>query len=553
MNEESVAHELELGDYIQILRRRWRWVLLPLFLFSGLAVALTLSAADVYTGTAKVGLRQTAASQALENQNGNVQSLSRELTNEINFAKSDSIVTQVTDDVGFEPDVDITGDSTADVLSFVSSAETPETAADHANAWANSYVLGRQLEAQSSIEAAVTQLSSRLVKLRLERQATRATLDDLEDQIARSTLESRTNQLQREYDRELADISPELLVIDAQVTAVATGITDLEISGELQGLGTAQVIQKAFPPISKSNAPLSRNLPLGIVVGAIFGAAAALLAENLDRSLKTVDDVRAAISVPVLGAVPAAGKYVTEDELALSALNNPEGPIADGYHQIRTALQFSFLSREVRSLLVTSANQSEAKTTTSANLAASMAAVGTKVVLADVDFRRPRIHQVFGCDAVPGLSNNLVDGVPLHELVLHVDEADGNLVIMPSGSPPPSPGDFVGSPAFIDVIRLMEKEADLVVFDAPPILPVADALTIARNVDAVLVVAFAGRTTRDQLKRAIGNLQQVGAEIAGVVLIGVKHDPVYGRYGYRYEAGHELEKKSLLQRILRRD
>ncbi len=97
----------------------------------------------------------------------------------------------------------------------------------------------------------------------------------------------------------------------------------------------------------------------------------------------------------------------------------------------------------------------------------------------------------------------------------------------------------------------MEKEADLVIFDAPPVLPVADALTIARNVDAVIVVAYAGRTTRDQLQRAISNLKQVGADIAGCVLVGVKHDPVYGRYGYRYETGTEA-KGGWLSRLRRK-
>ena len=552
MNEESIAAELELGDYISILRRRWIWFVGPLLVVAGLAAALTLTAADVYTSTAKVGLRRSAATEALDTSFQNTSSLNRDLTNEINFAKSDNVVDAVEDKLGDLPDVSITGDSSADILNFDASSATPEGAALDANTWADLYVLERRLEAQTSIDGAVAQLTEKLAQLRQDREAVSAPLDLLQDRLAQATSESRIAQLQREYDRELAALEPEFLLIDVQVSAVATGITNLELQGELAGLGTAQVIQKAFEPINKSNAPLSRNLPLGIVVGAIVGVGAALLAENLDRSLKTIDDIRAAVDVPVLGSVPEAGKHIGNNEVALSALNNPEGPVADGYHQVRTALQFSFLSRDIRSLLITSANQSEAKTTTSANLAASMAAVGTKVVLADVDFRRPRIHDVFGCDAVPGLSNHLVDGVPLHELVLHVDEADGNLVIMPSGSPPPSPGDFVGSPAFVDVIRLMEKEADLVIFDAPPVLPVADALTISRHVDAVVIVAYAGRTTRDQLQRAISNLKQVGADIAGCVLVGVKHDPVYGRYGYRYETGTDVAKRGWWPRLRRR-
>ena len=158
MNKAADDPELDLGDYIHILRQRWKWVLASLVLFGGLAVLLTTTASPVYSGTAKVGLRTSDAIEALDSRFENTQSLSRQLTNEINFAQGDAVVSAVENELGELPDVTITGDNTADVLSFRSQSTTPEQAANDANTWANAYVDSRQAEAQRSIDGAVAHL-----------------------------------------------------------------------------------------------------------------------------------------------------------------------------------------------------------------------------------------------------------------------------------------------------------------------------------------------------------------------------------------------------------
>ena len=532
MQAEAVGSELELGDYIRILRRRWPYVVLSLVTIVGLGLAFSITQQATYQATARVLITASDAQEELGRSNSNSSFLTRELTNELNLAQGDQVERSVEATLGDLPDVNVRSATGGDILEFVAVSATPEEAAEAANTWANAYINLKREQAQTSIDTAVQTFRDSLTGLRNERQSVRSDLDALEDQLARATNESAIARLETQIRRLEADLAPEMLVIDAQIEEISSSIARLQLSGSLVPEGTAQMFDQAFEPTEKSNAPLSRNLALSVVVGSIVAIAAALLADNLDRTIKTIEDLRAAVKIPFLGSVQKAPRHLTDKELALAALHHPEGPIADGYHQIRTALQFAFLGRDVNSLLITSANQSEAKTTSSSNLACAMSAVGLKVVLADVDFRRPRVHEVYGCEPEPGLSNHLIDGTPLHELVLTVEEANNNLVIMPSGSPPPSPGDLVGTPAFVDVIRLMEKEADLVILDAPPVLPVSDALTLARSVDSVMVVVYAGSTTRDQIRRTIESLTQVGAEIAGAVLVGVRFDPAYGNYGY---------------------
>jgi capsular exopolysaccharide synthesis family protein len=235
----------------------------------------------------------------------------------------------------------------------------------------------------------------------------------------------------------------------------------------------------------------------------------------------------------VLGEIPTPDRNLPMSELPLATMRHTGSPVAEAYQKIRTAVEFALLGRSINSLLITSPNQEEGKTTLSANLAWAMSAVDHRVALVDVDFRRPRVHEVYGCSPVPGLSDSLLSGAPLTDVALRIDEhRSGNYIVIPTGTKPPNAADFVASPGFTSQIRAIESEADLVILDAPPVLPVSDALSIGRQVDAVILVARAGKTTRDQVSDTLDSLRQVGADVIGACLVGVKPPPTSGRYGY---------------------
>lgn len=543
--QTDIDDELELSDYLRILRRRWPWVVMPFILIVGLAAAFTAAQGTVYCSTAQVGLTPSAAQDAIQGDT-NVFIANRDLANEINIAYSDSVRNEVTAQLGLEPNVAVTADTDSDALAFRGCASTARGSALHANTWANVYVTTKQQAAADSIGAAVEGLQVRLADLRTQRQEVREPLDALEDRLAAATTDGARTRIQTDITQLQSDLAVELQLIDAELQSIANTITQLQLRGELARTGTAQVDQVAAPPPRASNAPLSRNLILGGVIGLIIGAAAALLAENLDRSIKSSEDIH---DVPVLGSIPRPSRDMAGVDLSLAAMNYTGSPVAEGYQKVRTAVEFALLGRKITSLQITSPDQAEGKTTTSANLAWAMSAVDHRVVLADVDFRRPRIHDVFGCPPEPGLSDNLLHGTPLNKLALRVDDDRSNMVIIPTGAQPPSPGDFVASPAFSGLLRNLEAEADLVILDSPPVLPVSDALSIARQVDAVIVTARAGKTTRYELTKAVDSLRAVGADVLGVCIVGVKAD--HPRYGYGY--GYGYTKRLRRRRKNRRD
>ncbi|HZR00633.1 MAG TPA: CpsD/CapB family tyrosine-protein kinase [Chloroflexota bacterium] len=210
-------------------------------------------------------------------------------------------------------------------------------------------------------------------------------------------------------------------------------------------------------------------------------------------------------------------------------LANPRSPVAEAYRTLRNNVQLSNVDNPVRSLLVSSASQDEGKSTTLANLGVTFAQAGNRVVLVDCDLRRPTLHKLFGVPNDKGLTSMLLAdqsaALPL------LDTPVEGLRLLPSGPPPPNPSELLGSKRLEAAIARLQEEADLLLFDSPPVLAVSDAAVLARRVDAVLLVVSAGKTKRDQASRARQVFDRTGARILGVVLNNARLDAsVYSYY-----------------------
>jgi capsular exopolysaccharide synthesis family protein len=530
----ETREEYGLLDYWVIARKRWPWILLPVVLLLGASTYYTISQPDRFEATASVLLAPTVSQEVLTSNSQNAGFLTRTLSNEISLAQSDVVESLIIEELRILPNVSISPEPDADVLIFVAAAGDPDDAALHANTWADMYVQVKQDQAVANITASTTSLQQRLEELRLERQRLRSPLDDLDARIGRSASPEVASSLQRDYDRLADDLRYELELVTAQAEAVVGNLTDLQLQAQLSAIGEARIIQSAAPPAQRSNAPLSRNLALGLVLGLMVGFGLALLAETRDKTIKSSSDVQDVTDVPVLASIPLAGRKAQTD-LALAAHRDPEGAYADGYHKVRSSIEFASFENKIKSVLVTSPSASEGKSTTSSNLALALSSVGKKTVLVDVDFRRARVHDIYKIQQSPGLSDYVLHGAKLSSVAYSVTEPGlKDLLVVPTGSVPPNPAAFVGTSGFLETVDWMESQADMVVLDAPPLLAVSDAHTLGKHVDAVVLTCLAGRTTKPELVEVLTVLRQTGANVIGIVLIGVEETDSYGKqYYYR--------------------
>lgn len=218
----------------------------------------------------------------------------------------------------------------------------------------------------------------------------------------------------------------------------------------------------------------------------------------------------------------------------LIAKTAPKSPITEQYRTIRTNIQFSAVDIPIRSLMVTSSGPGEGKSTTVSNLAVVFAQQGKKVLLIDSDLRRPTLHFTFGFTNTIGLTNALTRQIHLNESIRKTDVE--NLYFMPSGPIPPNPAELLGSAAMDQLIADLYEMFDLILFDVPPVLAVADAQVMANQVDAAILVVSSGMTNKEAAIKAKEILEQTKSKLLGAVLNNKEEDrSTYYYYYYSHK------------------
>jgi len=213
----------------------------------------------------------------------------------------------------------------------------------------------------------------------------------------------------------------------------------------------------------------------------------------------------------------------------LITVADPRSPVSEAYRTLRTNLDFSSLDKPIKTMLVTSAGPEEGKSTVLANLAVITAQTGRKVILVDCDLRRPTLHYIFNLKNDVGLTTMVVDDAAMESPPLQDTGVEG-LQLVSSGPLPPNPSELLGSRRMGDIIADLLERADVVLFDAPPVVAVTDAAVLATKVDGVLLVVNAGGTKRDYARAAKARLEKVNANLLGAVLNNVRFDVSLHRY-----------------------
>jgi capsular exopolysaccharide synthesis family protein len=274
------------------------------------------------------------------------------------------------------------------------------------------------------------------------------------------------------------------------------------------------------------------NVLIGLVLGLILGGLAAFVLEQLEEAAVLPADFQRKLGIPLLGATPKLSSAGEVQE----ALLESKSPLSESYFSILTSIQFSTSHGAPSSLLLTSSQPREGKSTTSLALAQGLAAVGAKVLLIDADMRNPSMHKALGRPLGAGLSNLLTGNEQFDQLVQETPTS--NLWLMMAGLVPPNPAELLSTDAFAQVLAKARSQFDHVVIDGPPILGLADAPLLARAVEGTVVVLESGRTRATQARHAIDRLLAVRANVLGAILSKFDMQNAGYGYGYGYDYGY---------------
>jgi capsular exopolysaccharide synthesis family protein len=300
----------------------------------------------------------------------------------------------------------------------------------------------------------------------------------------------------------------------------------------------------------KPTVPVAPNLNLNITVAGVLslfiGLGLVLLVVFLDRSIKSTNDVAQITKAPVLGVIPlleaADGNDHTRD---LYVHREPTSPIAECCRALRTNVLFSAADHALKTIVVSSANPREGKTTSVIYLGTTMAQSGQRVLLVDTDMRRPRLHVSMGVPRDAGLSNLILGDLSYDDVIKKTEIA--GLDLLPCGPLPPNPAELLMTQRFAKVLADLSERYDRVILDSPPLNVVTDTVVMSKLVDGTIFVVRASKTLRDDLRRSERAIRSVGGRLFGLVVNAIEpnnrsYGYGYGYYGYGY--GYSAEESA---------
>lgn len=286
---------------------------------------------------------------------------------------------------------------------------------------------------------------------------------------------------------------------------------------------------------------LSRNLLMALALFLALGAIIIYILELLNNTFTNPDQIEKELGLPVLGILPR----VEEKEL-IESLTDPKSSLSESYRSLRTSIQFSGTESTPRTLMVTSSEPSEAKSTTSYKLALDFGALGKRVVIVDADMRKPSMHRKFGLDNTLGLSNLLTNSVRREDMPRTIRETgEDNVWIVRAGTIPPNPADLLSSTKMALLIEFLEERFDVVIIDSPPVIGLSDAPILSRIAQATLLLVSANNVSRKSAKSALKRLRAAGANIIGASMTKFTVGSLEYNYAYKYmnydyyQYGHE--------------
>lgn len=505
---------VDLRDYLLVLRRRIRLIVGVTVLGLVLALAYSFFQTRIYTAKVEVLVQPatTASSGLRPDQLISLETEGRLVVSApIASLANDSLesgltVTELLDHVAVQTTPETL------VLDILYWDPIPEQAARGANAFADAYL---EFKRQRALDAVVN-----------ARGFIGQQISDLETQVREQTqIINSTNTGSSAYRdaQALRDtLTGQIAFLQAQLANVPV-IVD-----------PGQVILPATPPASPSSPKHPLNGILGLFLGGFLGVVAAFVRDRTDDRLRGRSDLEAHLGVPVLSIVPHVKGWGRRDPARLVMRDQPRSAAAEAYRTLQNGVLFTARQKGLKSLAVVSPMVGEGKTATAANLAVALAQADNRVLVISADLRKPRLHQFFGLPNEWGLADILLQEATVPDAMF--DPWITNLRVITSGRIPDNPAELLQSHRLQELLAEQRDSYDFVVIDCPPVLGLADSLTVASLVDGVILVAQSDSSKRGAILEAREHLEHVGAVLVG----GVLNDVSLSRLG-SYQYGYGVE------------
>jgi len=512
--QESTDGTIDLREYLNLLLH-WLWLIILITLLSGAAgYFVSEQMTPYYRSTVTIMVDAAPATKMTDYSS---LQMSQKLTGTYSeIMTQDNILMQVIDQLNLNMTIEelkkrISVTTLADTQLIEISVETPDPllSANIANTIAElsidkieSLQSARFAESKESLQA---QMSETEKQIQLYEQQADAAASDAEKQ----RLTQKINNYQQIYANLLQSFESIRLA-------------------EIQAVSTISVIEPAVPQPKPVKPKVLQNTIIAALVGCVVTVGILFLIEALNDTIKNPEEISQKYDLPILGVINRTD--LKEDKLI--TISHPRSPTAEAYRALRTNINFSGVDKPLKTILVTSPEPGEGKSTTICNLATVMAQSGKRVTVVDCDLRHPMIHNYFNLPNRQGLSDLFIQPSLRWENVRQI--IDGyTFSVVTSGLLPPNPAELLGSNRMQNILSEMAANSDLVILDTPPVLAVTDACVLAPYVDGVLVVVMPGSTTHAALELALEQLNQVNAKVLGIVVNGVNYRGAY--YSYHYQ------------------
>jgi polysaccharide biosynthesis transport protein len=527
---QAEGSALTLADLLKIVRRRWWIFVAMLLLVPAAAYLFSARQTKLYTSHVEVSVSSQDYAAAVLGGATNVskQDPSRNLDTLAQVAKNLPLAAKTLTAAhvsGKSPnkllaEESVSANPSADVLTFSVTDRSPDAAKALANTWVKEFMDTHTKAQKAAIDAAIGPVEN--------------DINQLKSQLA-GIAPGKQQPSQRQ---------------DMQV--LLQRLQDLKNLRSLQGHTLSPVAPASSATLTQPNT--KKNLALGVVLGLVLGTVFVFVANALDSRIRTAEEAAAVLGLPLLGRIPAPPAALRKHDKLAMLSDQPE-IYSEPYRKLRTNLDFANLTAGARIIMISSALEKEGKTTTAANLAVALARAGRRVVLVDLDLRRPYVHVFFRMEGRAGITDAMLGRASLEEVRVRVplaganpptgpgNHANGNgggsggLWIVPAGTIPPDPAEFMSAPALHAALNQLASTAEFVIVDTPPMLPVSDAMTLSIVVDGAVIVVKAGSTRRQVLSELRRLLESSPSTQLGFVLTNAQAGSEYGYSGYGYGYG----------------